>query len=356
MIKNAKTLPEIYYGLHMAPGVAEYRDPGQDAYRILINEDTLKVMDTTFAGRPVYVRHVDEVNLDLLQVEADGYVIESFFNTADGKHWAKFIVVSDKGHEAIKIKKWRLSNAYMPKETIAGGLWHGVDYAKEVVRGEYEHLAIVPDPRYDESIILTPEEFKKYNDEKEIELKRLANSKGEESMFDFSKKTKVENSKDIESISVTLPKSKVEKTITQLINEGDEQEMEKKKDVKDCYANGEHKVKVGEEEMSVNELVEKHQALTAEHKEMKDSMMAEDPAEMEEKKSIEEQRKNDEDEMAKKTEVDKAKKNDDKKAEEDKKKNNFDKLKNAQSLATRDPIRVDLDKAARGKSRYGSST
>src|SRR5689334_328672 len=99
-IENAKTLPKIYYGLHFLPGTAEYREPAKEPYRIFIGEEAIKNMNASFAGRPVYVHHVDEVNLDKIQ-EADGYVVESFYNKNDGKTWAKFIVVSDRAHEAI---------------------------------------------------------------------------------------------------------------------------------------------------------------------------------------------------------------------------------------------------------------
>ncbi len=196
------------------------------------------------------------MDLQNIQQEADGYVVRSFYNATDGKHWAEFIVVSDKGHDAIR-NGWKLSNAYIPKEMRGGGQWHGVDFAKEVVRGEYEHLAIVPNPRYSESIILTPEQFKAYNHEKELELKRLSNSKGEKSMFNFFKKQKVENATDLESMSVTLPKSGKEVELSKMINEYDASMMSGDYG----YANGDHKVKVGDAVMTVNDLVSKHMEL-----------------------------------------------------------------------------------------------
>ena len=94
--------------------------------------------------------------------------------------------------------------------------------------GEYDHLALVPDPRYAESVILTPEQFKQYNFDKETQLKKLSNSKSEtgviEGMFNFFKKTKIENS-DLESMSVKLPKSGREVELTKLINDMDQMEQ-----------------------------------------------------------------------------------------------------------------------------------
>jgi len=341
----AKTLPKVYYGLHFYPGVAEYREAGQEPYRIFIAEDAIKNMGPTFQGRPVYVEHVDEVNLENLHNEADGYVMESFFNKSDGKHWVKFIVVSDRGHEAIRMG-WKLSNAYIPKEFAGGGLCNGVEYTREVTKGEYEHLAIVRVPRYEESVILTPDQFKEYNTKKETELSRLTNSKGEKSMLNFFKKAKVENSADLEATVVVLPKSKKEMTITQLVNEMDAiQNM-------NGYANGDHMVKVGAEEMSVNDLSKKYAEMcnSAKEEEAKKNSEEEDKKE----NGDEEEKKENADEEEKKEK----KENNDEEAKVDEKKemkkNHFNSLKNANRNQKTETVDLSEDKVARGKARYGS--
>lgn len=352
-----KTMPKVYYGLHFYPGVAEYAEPGKDPYRIYINEETIKNMGPTFVGKPVYVQHVAQVDLDKLQEEADGYVIDSFYNKADGKHWAKFVIVSDKGHEAIR-NGWKLSNAYVPKNMGQGGLHNGVEYKHEIMAGEYEHLAIVSNPRYEESIILTPEEFKEYNLKKESELNKLANSKvttkGEKSMnFNFFKKSKVENSTDLESMSVTLPKSKIEKTLSQLINEADEGEMKKKEPQ---MANEDHMVKIGENQMSVKELAQAYNDMLEEKKKSnEDEEQVENKEESKEEPKKEEPKKNDEDEEAKKKALELAKHEEKEIAE--KKQNNLKALEAAEREATKKENSFELseDKLARGKSRYGSS-
>jgi len=378
-LQNAKTLPQVLYGLHMSEGCAEYRD-GEKPYRIYIGEDAIKKMDQTFTGRPVYVGHVDDVNMDNLQNEADGYVVESFFNKADGKHWCKFIVVSDKGQEALK-KGWKLSNAYKIKNTALGGMWHGMDYDKEVIEGEYEHLAIVPDPRYDESIILTSEQFKDYNSKKEAELIKLANSKEtkkeKSSMFNFFKKEKVANSADIEGMSVTLPKSGKEVTLTTIINEADEKAANEDKPK---YAVEHELVKLNDKDMTVAELVnmcknlleekaknaapEKKEEMKPENKEDKAEEKKENKDAAPEAKEVKEN-KEDPEKIAEKKENEEDKgdeegKENKKKNEEDeeKKKNalaNFDKLKNAHSVTPERTVEVMADQVARGKSRYGSN-
>lgn len=341
----------------MVPGCAEYRDTGEP-YRIFINESTIKSMDATFQGRPVYVQHVDTVNMDKLQAEADGYVVRSFYNQADGKHWAEFIVVSDKGHEAIR-NGWRLSNAYIPKDFAGGGLWNGIDYAKEVTRGEYEHLAIVPNPRYDESVIFTPEQFKEYNEKKSLELKRLANSKskGEDTVFKFFKKEKVENSSDLSAYSVVLESSKKEVTVAEAIQLADKfMNM-------NGYANGDHMVKVGSDEMSVNDLASKYCEMKNAEDEVKKKNAEDEEKKKKENEVKEEDKKENEDDQVENKDDEEKKENgeDDeekkKENEEDKevKKNAFDALRNAEKTAKRETVVVHLDKSARGKARYGSN-
>lgn len=345
-VKNARRSPTRWYGLHFVPGVAEYAGENGENFRIFVNEDTIRKMNPTFEGLPVYVRHVDEVNLDNLQSEADGYVVKSFYNEFDGKTWAEFLIVSDKGYDAIVNKRWRLSNAYIPTEFSQGGVWNGVSYKKEVKNAKFEHMAIVPNPRYDESKVLTPEEFKNYNEGKEQELKRVSNSddsKGNQEMkFSFFKKEKIENAKiDLETM-VTLPESKKEMSLQNALEVADKFEN------MHGYANGDHMVKVNDsEEMTVNELVKKYSELCAANSADKGEdgeaeVENEDLSDEEAKKKAEELKEHEEKEIEEK-----------KKNELEKKKKNIEKLENAHMAAFKNSkpevIEILSDKVKRGK-------
>jgi len=256
---------KVYYGLHFCPGVAEYagklNEDGNPS-RILINEQAAKQMDKSFQGKPVFVGHPNEVNVEEFG-KRDGVVVESFFNKSDGFHWAKFVITSEEAQEKIA-KGWRLSNAYFTTDKRGGGEWHGVPFDYEVTAGAYEHLAIVDNPRYEESVIYTPDEFKAYNEQREAELYKIANAKEKttkkkgEGMLKFFKREVVENSKDFENTLVTLPESGIEMTITDLVHNADKAEMSKNED---AYCNGDEKVKIGDEEMSVNELMKKYKQM-----------------------------------------------------------------------------------------------
>lgn len=361
----------VYYGCHFYPGVAEYQEPGKEPYRVFLNEDTIRSMDPTFAGRPVFVMHVDGVDdkVDELRKEADGWVVESFYNQADGKHWVKFLVVSERGERAIR-NGMKLSNCYAPRGPFGqGGLWNGVKYEKEIKGGEYEHLAIVPNPRYEESVILTPEQFKKYNEDKIGELKRLANEKGLEPMLKLFKRTKVENSADMDGLEIMLEKSGKVLSISQLAKEADERYSNSP-----MAAHPEHLVDMGDgAKMTVNDLLAKHKALCDELGAMKkkneedadkddDSMENEegeddDSMENEEDKD-DDSMENEDDEAAKKKAL-KLAEHEDKEIKEAKKKNakeKADRLRNAHLHASNETARIDLpeDRVARGRTRYGS--
>lgn len=352
-VKNAKTLPKKYYGLHFCEGVARYADSDTTLF---ISSDTAKKMDQTYVGKPVFVGHVEDYQLADIENQADGWVVRSFYNPADGKHWCEFLAVTDKAHQAIA-NGWRLSNSYLIQESGAGGVWHDVPYDQEVMMAEYDHMAIVDNPRYEESIILTPEDFKAYNQNKEAELLKVANSKGDSIMF--FKKQKVDNAKDLEQMSVVLPKSKVEKTVIQIINEADEME-EKKKEKQ--YANEGHFVKVGENEMTVKELVEKYNAISHEEAKEVAEEIEEKAEELEEHEEMSIEEDEIEAQLENEADEDKAEEKEMKKEEQNKKKKNskenFEALKKAQNHATAtEEVTTFLSPAqqvALGKSLYGS--
>lgn len=200
MLKNEKQLPERYYARHIKEGLVHYLENGKDVLYLVKNE-ALKKMNESFDGQPVYVRHVDRVDMENLREQADGYVVKSFYNEFDGAWWVEMLVVSDKGHEAIK-KGWAVSNCYSPTEYGEGGSYHDIDYQKEVKNGAYEHLAIVPNPRYEESVIMTPEEFKKFNEGKKQEIEKLKNSKEKEMLTQEEMETLVTTVKN--SLSETI--------------------------------------------------------------------------------------------------------------------------------------------------------
>ncbi len=170
IFKNEKRFPKRYYARHIKEGLVHYLENGQDNLYLVTN-DALKKMNASFEGKPLYIRHVDKAEPDT----GVGYVVKSFYNEFDGAWWAE-IMANDEAQSYIE-KGWAVSNAYLPTELGSGGSYHDISYSKEIKNGVYNHLALVDNPRYEEAVIMTPEEFKNYNDGRKQELEQLKNSK-----------------------------------------------------------------------------------------------------------------------------------------------------------------------------------
>ncbi len=289
----------VFYGMHMAPGIAEYKDPKRWTGKVLVNEEAMRRMDPSAGGCPMFCMH-RPTNQDTVSDQSVGWVLESFFNKSDGRHWIKFVITDKVALDAIDMG-WTLSNAYQETEVAPGGSHQGQAYDHEVMNAEYVHFALVPDARY-ESKVLTPEEFKSYNAKKESELLQLANAADEEStnmgLADrIFKKTKVES---VDENAIVRLKSGEEKTLLQLVNWADEQGDKEKQNMDHAsgkfMANAEHLVEFGGEKMSVNALMEKCNGMSArinefesKEKEASAAAAAKQNAEDEEKKKKEEE-------------------------------------------------------------------
>lgn len=339
--KNSATQkPAIFYAKHMQPGICGY-----EKETVLVDIDAMKRMIPTGTGIPIYVLH-QNVDLSTMKDKACGYVTDSFYNELDGFAWFKILIVDEEGFEAIA-KSWKVSNAYVPKEWGVGGKKNNCDYHREVMDGGFTHLAIVPDPRYEDADIFTPEEFKAYQEIKKRELAELQNSlaippKGKPSMFKFfrNKIEEVTNAADATHVEVEGKQMTVAEAM-ELLNG----KMKKNESDEDC----EKRKKM---EAMENELVDIDGEIIP-LKEFKNRFSAMKANE----------KKNAEDEAEKKKKDDEEKKNSDEKAKKDKeeeeKKNaaHFEELRNANlnaPITKSVVIDTGMDKVQRGQNRYGT--
>lgn len=302
---NEKEENKVYYCKHIAPGVCAYQDE-----TIFIGEDTLKKMDKSFSGKPIFVNH-QTVNPETEKEDAVGYVVESFYLPEDGTHWAKLLIIDDKGHEAIK-QGWKVSNAYKPTGFGVGGEWHNVPYNREVTDAYYTHLALVDNPRYEEAEIMSAEDFKKYKEAKKSQLEQLQNSKvenskqGEKKMFKLWTKKEVTNSDDISKVMVELSDGSAV-SIGEMVNSVEKDLKEKEDKKNECHNEDElmeKVVKVNGEDMKVSDLVaafEKKDKKNEEDEEEEDK--AKDEEKKEEEKADKKNKKNAE-EVDKRKEID----------------------------------------------------
>ena len=336
-ILNAKQMPRVYYCRHMQEGVAGY-----DSETIMLELETLKKVMPSFVGKPLYVHHVEDINLEALQETADGYVTSCFYNEKDGWIWAQFIAVSDAAHEAIA-NGWSVSNAYIPTESGASGTWHNVDYSRKILDAEFTHLAIVPNPRYEDAKIYTPEEYKVYQETLTNQLKALHNSKEtkkeEKTMFKLFKNTKQEVTSIDADTMIELQNGKevsIADMIEAITNAKKNEAAEEEK------MNMDSEVEVGDEKMPLKELVNRYNAMAKKN--------AEECAEKEKANAEAEEDKKAVDNEA---DEDKEKENEKDEDEKQQKKNDkyFEQLKNAHNQTV--TVKKRISGEALGKERYG---
>ena len=336
-LKNASQLPRMFYCRHMQPGTCGYENGV-----VLVDTDALKKMIATGVGLPVYIDHdtnSPDVRLKRLKEDAAGFITESFYNELDGWAWFKYIAIDDEAHAAIA-KGMAVSNAYTVSQWGMAGTKNNVPYLREVLDGEFTHLAIVKNPRYEGAQNFTPEEFKAYQENKKRELEELHNSKPTKgsTMFKLFKNVKQEVSA-IDAETMVELENGATVSVAEMINavkkNSDEEEKEKKKEELD---NADPEVDVGGEKMKLSDL--KNCYLKMNEKKNADEE-AKKKAEEEEKKNAEEAEK---------------KKKAEEETEEKKNAKFFEELANANLKAESQPkvIETGANKVQRGNDRYGS--
>lgn len=350
-MKNSKNFPKRYFARHIKEGLVHYLEKGEDKLYLVTNE-ALKKMNASFEGKPIYVKHVDEVDVDKMKEQAVGYVVKSFYNEFDGAWWSE-IIADDEAQGYIN-KGWAVSNAYLPTELGSGGVYHDINYDKEVKNGIYEHLAIVSNPRYEEAVIMTPEEFKDFNEGRKAELDKLKNSKENDMLSEEDKKELLD--------SLTNSLSEIVKDTVK--NALDEKMAENKKNAEDedhrqlireiaavsTKADGDFEGGLDEKVRTIIGLAEK---LGYSKDEAKHNAEDEEDKKEEEKKD-EDSKENESDEDSEKEN----KCNEDEKEKDEEKKENskfFDFLHNAKSGNSKgNTISTMAHGLALGRARYGS--
>lgn len=136
------------------PGLINYEDLG--AGLALVKKEALDNMAKTFNGKPVLLYHTDEkINATNFSKKSLGIVSNVTFNPQDNWYYCNFFVWDKKLQNMIEDKKMSVSCSYVPTDTLTkGGVHNNINYDLEILNGEYTHLAIVDNPRYNGAKIL----------------------------------------------------------------------------------------------------------------------------------------------------------------------------------------------------------
>lgn len=314
--KNPKLQARIYSCRFLEAGVVAYPE---DNETILLKQENLAAIAYKFKGAPVIIGHEDfwdnyrgELNV--------GYITKVYLND-DGWAWCDFVVDNEEAISLIEEKGYSVSCSYYASEWKKGGIYHNIPYDREITAGEAVHLALVPNPRYEDAFI-------------------IKNSKsGEKMKFIFKKKEK------------ELPKNNADENVQEielenaLVEIGDEKIAVK--DMIECFKNSKEEEKEEEKENECKEnLLNEDDEIEVDGEKIKVAELM--------KVYKENKKKNEED------------KEEDKKAKENAlKEKSFNDLKQAKENADNEALKnnsssqkiyfTNSDKIANGKKLYGSA-
>jgi hypothetical protein len=337
--RNAKknAWPKLYSCRFIEPGLVHYQDYGM----VLVQKPVLDKMMNSFVGKPVVnVVHKD-VTPDHFREEADGVITKVWYNDSDGWYWADFLVWDKATMHNCESNAYSVSCAYAVNKTNEkAGEYHNIPYAQEVLDGEYTHMAVVANPRYEGARI-------------------VYNSKGGSmKLFNWFKKGEAKTPADIEKAVVDVDGKKV--TVKELIDVHNTREAAGKSTSETLENMSDDTIiEIDGKEMPLKNLKDAYRK-NAEEEEEKEKENKKSRKNEEDKKKEEEEaknRKNAEDEEKKKKEKDLE--NAKKAEEEEKARKGAEHFNSLQAAANRrgepqQPVLTSRrELAAAGKEKYG---
>jgi hypothetical protein len=147
--------PKRYKALHILPGLVNYTEKDQET-TVRVTKEALDKMNPSFLGKPVFNfihKAIDpETAFNFTDEEREkqavGVVTDVGYDEQSGYFWVHMMIWDEATQINIDEKGYTVSCAYIP-EVGPGGTHNKVPYDEEVTGGEYHHMAIVENPRYE---------------------------------------------------------------------------------------------------------------------------------------------------------------------------------------------------------------
>lgn len=146
---EAKGKGRQFVSRFIEPGVAHYQEFGD----VLITKETLDKFINTMVGCPVIIQHkdIDDKNVDDERV---GVVSKVWFNEIDGWFYCEGIIWDKQAIDLVKNQDWNVSCTYDFDSDNQPKTHNGKKIDREFTGGEFLHLALVPNPRYERANIV----------------------------------------------------------------------------------------------------------------------------------------------------------------------------------------------------------
>jgi len=233
-VLNAREWPKLYQSKLIQPGIVNYDDIKLG--NLYVDKDALDKIVPTFVLKPMVRRDDHKSGMTPADWErvAVGICTRVWWNSDDGWFWCEFAIWDDKAN-AEAADGFSVSCSYEPIDTGESGTHNSVPYKVRVFSGVGKHIAIVPNPRYDEAKII------------------LVNSKGGKAMFNLFRKKgkdgKVSGAVS-ESDTLLIPGMKDRVTIKELMNAFEAANSEVREEVSEDAT-----LKIGNKEYRIGDLV-----------------------------------------------------------------------------------------------------
>ena len=129
----------------MRSGVCQYLEE-----KILVTKNALDIMANSALGIPVIIEHPGaKITAETIKdMPIVGRVSNFEYSDSDELWYANFIVDTA---EAVALLEsgYGVSTAWYPDKYTGSGTFNNLSYDRELLKGRYEHLAIVKSPRYE---------------------------------------------------------------------------------------------------------------------------------------------------------------------------------------------------------------
>lgn len=144
---------KFYKKIFLTAGLADYNDSNEGV--LLINKDTIDKAKNTLKGKPVIITHDG--------TEPVGKVVDVYFDNDKGAFVCGFNVWDNEAIDLLDNQNYSISCTYNILARNDGGTYHHINYDEEATEIEFENIAIVENPRYNEArqVLNSVEEDKK---------------------------------------------------------------------------------------------------------------------------------------------------------------------------------------------------
>ena len=236
---------------------------------ILVSKQTLELMAPTSMGIPVVIDHPDIPVTDATigELPVVGRVADMHYDD-ENEHWLAHFVIDDTRALELLKQGYGISTAWYGEKYTGGGTFNNLPYDREVVSARYEHIAIVASPRYEIAVgpvfmnSADPDKIDGHDGQNAVNIKQALTKEGGKMLSKVWKKlTSREDFVTNAGEEIMVDIDGQDKPLSEVIelarhaNKKNADEEKKDEEKKEAKVNGEDKVDVDGENMTINDLV-----------------------------------------------------------------------------------------------------